>query len=285
MLIAWRDYIQDGFLDEGASNDFEPTLPFTNAQDRDLSSLAQGIPASAGNFAVTINLDAGPAGRKIGLVAILNHNFASIGQGDVSVEVQLLNPVGAYIASVNMTPVWLPAADSLFTKHLYFVFDQNYSGVGYVVFGIARAGLTPFLAAPSFGRMWASPYFAPTYKTSHNDFNIKVMDDSTGDKSRGKQFYDDPQPRYRRMHVSTILTEDEAIGTDDGLTVNMQDIAFEVGRTGAAIVIASTATSQVIHKFGVYGHFESGPPDVTLTDTNKKLGRLYSSVFEIDEDL
>jgi hypothetical protein len=188
------------------------------------------------------------------------------------------------VATVLVSPAWLPPVGSSFPSNAYIVFDRNYTNITRVVFTLFRVSLAPISIGMSFGRLWAGPYWTPVHKTSQRDFNMQTRDDSVVTKSIGQQVYVDYKPRYRQLTCSIpAMTEAEAIGTDDGETPNLQDIAFEVGRGGEVIVIPTQSSAQAIHKFGVYGHFVD-PPPVRLLDANKR-GRIWTTTFDTVEDL
>ena len=131
--------------------------------------------------------------------------------------------------------------------------------------------------------MWAGPYWEPSGKTARRDFRMQTRDDSVPHKSIGQQVYVDYRPRYRQLTCTIpVLEEDEAIGTEDGLTQNLQDTSFAVGRGGEVIVVPSQENNQLIHKFGVAGRFLE-PPEVRLIE--EAHDRHYTTTFDVVEDL
>lgn len=183
-------------------------------------------------------------------------------------------------------PYWVPPADSQFPRHFIFVPDAAIAGVRSIVWGVS-AGADAFEA----GRFWAGPVWSPTLvpDTGRRLFSVKTRDDdSVLDKSDGQQGYADVKPRFRQVTCTLPwLTESDAIGTEDGETQNLQDIAFEVGKTQPIIVIPSDTTNQRIHKWGTYGTFVEPPPVDLIEDSAADAdgGLAYSTQFDVIEEL
>lgn len=208
---------------------------------------------------------------KVGMIALLAHTISQFTYFRIE---------GAgYDSGDIYTGLWTPPpVGSQFPRNLYFILPQEIDVTEALLILVGTADNTWNL-----GRLWAGRAFQPTYKTQRRDYTMKTMDDSVITRTIGQQVYADYRPRYRQLHVATLLTEDEAIGTEDGETQNLQDIGFEVGRAGEVIVLPSQANNQVIHKMGIYGHFLEAP-SILLAETNAKIGRLYSSDFDVVED-
>lgn len=273
MLIAFRDYVAGGTISDlsPSPGHFIATMPKTNAQDRRLAVKAGYITSMSGQMHLKIDLG---AGYDVGMFAILAHTFEGIADVDIAFQT-----TGGTVYSASFTP-WVPPTDSQFPRHLLHVADQNYSNVRYVDIIVETSGGSQQY---EFGRIWAGPFWSPTRKTARRNFRIQTRDDSIINKSSGQQAYADYRPRFRQLTCTLpYLTEAEAIGEEDGQTHNLQDIGFEVGRAGEVIVIPSQSSNQVIHKFGVYGHFEEAPP-VDLIEGSR--GRKYESTFDVIEDL
>lgn len=282
MLVAWRDYVKDATLTLLASTAFSAGAPIENLKDRRLGLPAVGTSTVGMNSFVNFKVEFDDE-KTLRLIAFLAHNmgveFVSSGLEIVGYNAMDVAQFEIHLAG----DMWLPPADSQFPRNLFIDLGQDYDSIKYFVVQYFDA-TTDEDYRWICGRLWAGPIFTPTYRTSHNDFTMSTLDDSVLNKSQGQQAYADYRPRFRGLHVATVLTEDEAIGTEDGLTPNLQDIGFECGKAGEVIVIPSVASNHLIHKYGVYGHFDE-PPAINLRDTNKRLGRLYTTEFDVIEDL
>lgn len=275
MLIAFRDYIQTGVVIDQIDG-FQPGAPASNLQDRRLGVPARLLERTGPGLQCTLD-----TAQPIGIVAILAHNMGASVQSTIELQDLIEGDwVSVYSAFVD---VWQPAADSFFPRHHIVVLPEQYNARRILYTNAATSTIdgNPFTA----GRFWAGPVWRPEGKTSASDFSARIMDDSTVNKSVGQQIYVDYVARYRQLSCSIpYMTEAEAFGAEDGDTLNLQDIAFEVGRGGAILVIPSQSNNQIIHKTGVYGHFYE-PPSINLTGSNKEMGRLYTTNFEVVEDL
>lgn len=289
MLIAWRDYVADSTFTE-ITGSWSAGAPLDNVKLRQLGITAVASDNLKRSFKSTFDLTkrvTDTDGAQVGLVSILNHNLPF----EHAVAITLLDTGASPIIAVPPALYWIPLI-SEFPKNIHFVVGSlgagdNIPGVGGIQLDFYPTpdpdgqfgDPTPYPL--QIGRVWAGPVFAPTYKTMRSDFTLDVIDDSVINRSMGQQVYADYKPRYRRLNVSTILTETEAIGTEDGRTISLEDISFEVGRAGEVIVLPSISSNQVMHKFGVYGHFDT-PPSLVLTEV--KGTRHYSASFAVIED-
>lgn len=273
MIIAYRDYVQAATLTSPIDTSWQANAPLSNAQDRRLS--VKAIRSVTGGFTLRATF---VTGVEVGLIAILNHNFTSSGL----VSVSILDPSNNNLYTALLLPVWYPPSTSHFPRNMFIVLPENITNVGRVELTIFSPGLGSSYG--ELGRFWAGPYFNPSYKAAHADFEIMARDDSVVSRSIGQQTYVDYRSRYRQLHCTIpAIAENDAIGIEAGTQPNMQDIAFEVGRGGEVIVIPSTANNQIIHKMGIYGHFLE-PPSLRLATTNTS-GRIYTSTFDVVEDL
>lgn len=271
MLIGYRDYIQDATLTDIGFGTWGTTLD--NVKDRRLA-----VPAiySTDEFLIRATWSEDVT---IGMLAVLAHNFRQNGF-PASYSVSLYDASNNIIEVLSGNDIWYPPAASQFPRNIFAIFQQNHTNVRKMEYE-ATAALTD----AQIGRLFAGPVFQPEGKTAQRDFHMHTRDDSVVKRSIGQQVYVDYKPRYRQLTCAIpYLTEAEAIGTVDGETQNLQDISFEVGRGGEVIVIPSTHSDQVVHKFGVYGHFLE-PPTVHLLDANRQKGRLYSTEFDVVETL
>lgn len=269
MLIAYRDFVEESTV-TNFDTGYAPGAPLQNVKDRRLGVIARKADTFGIGITCTFAED-----KEIGICAILGHNFSSA----TTVDFTLKNSLGATIHTeyaISLLPYNLGA----FPRHLFAILPQTYTGVRSI-----EIATSSFSIVPQMGRIWAGPVWTPQGKTTRADFAMATIDPSIVNTSVGGQVYVDYAARYRQLSCGIpFMIESEAIGTDDGLTTNLQDIVADVGRGGAIIVIPSTSTPQVIHKFGLYGHFNE-PPTLTLADINQSMGRLYASSFDLVEDL
>lgn len=292
MKIAYRDYVQDGTLDAGSSGTeagfsdiFSAGSPFSNAQTRQLAMKA--VLDISPHYSFFFVVDFGES-KDIDLVAILGHNFnRSNGLYRARASVGNAPFTGTL---VDHNPGWLPPDESAFTRNQFFIFDSTVSG-RYLTIAIELGAAGPLPIVPSFGRVWAGPAWGPREVpgTGRRSFRVQTRDDdSVLDKSDGQQGYADAKPCFRQLTCTLPwVTEAEAIGTEDGETQNLQDIAFEVGKTQPVIVIPSDRNQQVIHRFGLYGTF-ADPPSVDLIEDSagtEETGLAYSTQFDVTEEL
>lgn len=275
MLIAWRDYIQDAELRPlDTSTDFDDSAPLSNAQDRRLALVAR----RSGTGPVQVEAEFAED-KTIEFFALLGHNLPGI----LTFALTFFDNANNVITFHAESAIWVPPTGSQFPRHSYIVLPQAVSGVRTLRFEATDPSLS-FAEPAQFGRMWAGPVWRPSGKTSDRNFNLQTRDDSVVSRSIGSQVYVDYKPRYRQLTCGIPkMTEAEAIGTDDGLTPNLQDIAFQVGRGGEVIVIPTQTSNQAIHKMGVYGIFLD-PPTVNFIGANKA-GRIFSTDFDVIETL
>jgi hypothetical protein len=270
MLIAYRDAVANSTLQ--ASGFGNTAAPIDNIKDRRLAKIARAT--STGPLFIESYFD---GLYDIKIIAILAHNIPA----GANVEFALIDYDSNVLFTETYTNLWAPPINSLFPRHTYFIMTAVVEDVASLNISISNQGST----LVEIGRLWLSNAFAPVGKAASAGFTVNTMDDTTVNKSEGQQVYVDYRSRYRRMSVSIpYMEESEAIGVEAGTTVNLQDVAFEVGRGGEVIVIPTQSSNQAIHKFGVYGHFAEAP-GVELRDINSEMGRLYSSSFDVVEDL
>lgn len=283
MIIGYKDIVRESVLtDITGSGSFESGAPLENAKDRRLMVLARR--ATAGSVGIQSDFS---ADQTIGMVSVLGHNFPP----GTQIGITLLDSGSSIIAASGTVLLPQYNADYNFPRHYHYVFQQNYTGVRSVNYNIN--GVPIFSVYPEIGRLWAGPYFRPTRTTSVSDFEIQCRDNSALSTSNGGQAYADYRGRYRQLNCSMNgLTEIEAIGDFMGVDLppNIQDIAFYVGRAGNVIVIPVTTNNssgqsyQVVHKFGVYGHFLE-PPSLRLQSTRSNRERFYGTTFQVVEEL
>lgn len=281
MLIAYRDYIATAQIYNGAS-DFESSAPLTNAQDRRLAVATIGAIdfEDENSDGVNPGFDFGEE-KTIDVIGMLGHNLPS---GKITVTINIFDNADVP-TQISDIALWAPAEDSQFPRNYLKILEQPLTNVRKILFSIAVASGQTFSPAfrPIIGRFWAGPAWRPTGKTARRNYRMQSRDNSVVEESNGQQVYVDYKPRFRQLTCTIpVLSEADAIGTDDGLTPNLQDIAFECGRGGEVIVIPSTSSNQVVHKFGVYGHFLE-PPPVDLI--GEAAGRKYESTFDVVETL
>lgn len=278
MLIAYRNLLDREDVVYGILlGGFLANAPFENVLDRRLAvvAISDGLDSIGGTHTIRVDFE-WDTDVEIGIGAYLGH---SINAGE-EVKFTGFSAGGATIFNTTLSSVYLPPALSQFPRHTYIVLDQTYTvrRVRFNITGVVGHQI-------ELGRLWAGPVWEPEGKTAQRDFHMHTRDDSVVTRSIGQQVYVDYKPRYRQLACAIpYLTEAEAIGTADGETQNLQDIAFEVGRGGEVIVIPSTHSDTVVHRFGVYGHFLE-PPTVHLLDANRQKGRLYSTEFDVLETL
>lgn len=286
MLIGYRDYIQSATVTApaGAGNAFfDAEAPVTNLQDRRLAVRANSSNFTAGfGFFTTVQVraswdDAVP----VRLVAMLGHGMHTTVAGNVLIRgYDGANGSGSMILEWNLVAPWQPPANSQFSRNMFIDLGASYNLKSLDFFYQGSLGDND--AGWFAGRWWAGPIWTPAIGTARRDFRIQTRDDSIVTRSNGGQVYVDYKARYRQLTCTLPgMTEAEAIGTDDGETQNLQDISFECGRGGEVIVLPNQSSNQVIHKFGIYGHFFE-PPSVDLIV--EASGRKYSSTFDVIED-
>lgn len=275
MLIGYRDILADSNI-APTSGSFDASAPLSNALTRQLAVKAI-FPTAGGDMDLLATFD---EDKQVGIVAFLAHNF----ENSYRVGVTLKNQASATIFADELSPVWLPPVDSQFPRNLYFVLPQNFDGVRSIEINVSVSGPADL----SFGRIWAGPVWIPATATGRRDFKCRTRDNGVINYSIGQQAYADRKPRFRQLTCSLpVLTEAEAIGTEDGETQNLQDIGFEVGKTDPVIVIPTQRTNQVIHRFGVYGTFMDPPSPDLIEDSSgtETDGLKYSSLFDVIEEL
>lgn len=278
MLIAFRDYVRDATFATIGSTNF--ITPITNLADRRLAVKAITDSTLGSNAFVNFRATF-PDPVTMRFVAFLAHNMVANFTNLEIVGYDVSNNV-VFSKSI-ISDYWPPPVNTQFPRNLYIDLEQDYANVSYIVVLYIGETLDPAYQW-SCGRLWAGPIWQPTFKTARRSFKMLTLDDSVLNKSIGQQAYADYRPRYRQLTCTLpYLSEAEAIGdsTDDTLP-NLQDIGFECGRAGEVIVIPSQATSQVVHKFGVYGHFLE-PPPVELIEGARS--RKYQTTFDVVEDL
>ena len=202
--------------------------------------------------------------RTIQIVALLDHNYPS----DAEVTIELLNDSSQVILSDDIAMTFTANSDSNFPNNTFIIFDSAQAGVLQVNVSIERVPSADYEVAPFLGRLWGGAIWQPTSDgaaTELSTFSQAIIDNSSPQSSRGNSWKSD---NLRRVRVNSIsipaMTETEAIGNSSG-AVNLQDILFEVGSSQECIIIPSTANSQVIHKFGLYGHL-TGESRISLVD-------------------
>lgn len=85
--------------------------------------------------------------------------------------------------------------------------------------------------------------------------------------SKGRQWYESPMPRTRRLSVSVgIMDSVQAFGIDEnGVTSSsapipsIQDLQMHAGNTGEVVLVPRTGPGQWAYRAGVYGHLERPP--------------------------
>lgn len=283
MIIGYKDVVTNSVLsDITGSGSFEPGAPLENAKDRRLMVLARRA-----NLGSVLIRSVFTQDETIGIVSILGHNFPP----GTNLGITLQDSGGSLIADSGTVLLPQYVGDYNFPRHYYYIFQQNYTGVRRVIFNIH--GVPIYSIYPEIGRLWAGPYFSPARTTSVSDFEMQCRDNSVVNTSNGGQAYSDYRGRYRQLNCSLNgLTEIEAIGDFMGLEAppNIQDIAFYVGRAGNVIIIPVTTNNssgqsfQVIHKFGVYGHFLE-PPSLRLLSARSDRERFYTTSLQVIEEL
>lgn len=290
MKIGYRDYIQDALLGDSGDLFLDAGAPLDNLKDRQLASVArsthQWVNSSSDSFAFQVDLVESKS--DIQILALLGHNFP----GTIQLGVTFYDASESVITFIDVPVIWVPPVDSQFPRNTIVILDTPPANVRYMAVGaLVSPGVTLDEAIyPQAGRFWAGPVWSPTAVpgTGRRAFRIQTRDDSVLDKSDGQQAYADIKPRFRQLTCTLPwLTEAEAIGTEDGETQNLQDIAFEVGKALPIIVIPDERNNQLIHKFGIYGTF-ADPPSVDLIEDSagtEETGLAYSTQFDVIEEL
>lgn len=283
MYIGYRDYVSSSALtDITGSGGFEVGAPLENIKDRRLAVKARRTSIAGFSIRSVFTQKA-----RIGMISILGHHLTS-GGATISAELYSASSGGTLIASTGTITLGLVSDGYNFPVHNHIILNQNYTGVGRIEVTIGGT----INSVPELGRLWAGPYFQPLRTTTVSDFEVQCRDSSTLNTSIGNQSYADYRGRYRHINCTlTSLSELEAIGnsTVPG-TPNIQDIAFYAGRAGNVIVLpvttpnSSGSSFQVIHKFGVYGHFVE-PPTLRYLSSDGSYNRFYTTTFQVAEEL
>ena len=283
MIIGYQDHYNEATLsDITGSGGFEVGAPLENVQDRRLAIKARRN--TTGGFSIRSIFT---EKKNIGIVSLLGHNFNQT--STITVDLFATSVATTPIATMTVGPLPIISDAFDFPNHTHIIFDRIYSAVKIEI------SVTTSVGYPlEVGRIWSGPYFKPARTTVVRDFEIQCLDNSVLNSSLNNQIYADYRGKTRRINCTLApLTEQETIGISDSLSgqlPNMMDVAFTSGRAGNVIVIpvttagSSGTNNQVIHRFGVYGHFVE-PPIIRYLSSDSARNRTYTSTFQVEEEL
>lgn len=279
MLIAFRNYVDDGSLSGGA---WTAGLPRANLATRQPSMLARTNSVVADDTQVT--LDIGEA-RPVAFVGLLRHNLSQSGQWRITVSddpsfATLKHDSGMVDIWPAITPFgiglwgefqWGGKLDPLLVGTYgidgFHVLPASVRG-RYVRIELSdTANAAGYLEA---GRLVVAPAWQPSVNLQYG-WSIEQVDDSRSVKSRGGQTYVDQRPKYRRLTFTLDhLEADEMFG-------NAYELERLKGKGGDVLVVLDPEDSKHRHRHSVYGLLAQTTPV-----SNAYAGR-FAKEFVVEE--
>lgn len=207
----------------------------------------------------------------IQFIALLNHNLPP-----TDIRVQLENRNGLNVFDDTFTMNFIPAENTNFPANTFIILDSVQNNIEKATITLDRTDTTFYSIGTEIGGFWIGSIWQPSSDGAGVEmatFSQAIADNSSPQSSRGNSWKSDNLRRVRVNNISIpAMTETEAIGNSSGV-VNLQDILFEVGSSQQCIIIPSTSSDHVIHKFGLYGHL-TGESRISLV-TRSDGTRLY----------
>lgn len=255
MLIAFRNYVDDGTLSGGS---WEAGLPIVNLSERQPSRVARTTsPATEDTHVI---LDIGET-RPIAFVALLRHNLGQKGKWRIVVSddpgfATTIHDSGL----VDIWPAITPFGIGLWGEFQWggkldplLVGTYGIDGF-HVMDALARGRYVKvelsdpdnpngFLEA---GRLIVAPAWQPSINAQYG-WSIEQVDESRSVKSRGGQTYVDQRPKYRRLSFTLEhLEADEMFG-------NAYELERIKGKGGDVLVVIDPEDTKHRHRHSVYG--------------------------------
>ena len=255
MLIAFRNYVDDGTLSGGS---WEAGLPIVNLAERQPSRVARTTSLAAGDTQVI--LDIGEA-RPIAFVGLLRHNLSQKGKWRVTVSDDPGFATTVHDSGlVDIWPAITPFGIGLWGEFQWGgkldpLLVGTYGIDGFHVMDALARGryLKVALSDPDntntyleAGRLIVAPAWQPSINAQYG-WSIEQVDESRSVKSRGGQTYVDQRPKFRRLSFTLEhLEADEMFG-------NAYELERIKGKGGDVLVVIDPEDTKHRHRHSVYG--------------------------------
>ena len=279
MLIAFRNYVDDGTLSGGS---WESGLPAGNLANRQPSRVARSTSEAAS--ATQLVLDIGEA-RPIAFIGLLRHNLTQKGKWRITVSDDAGFPTLLYDSgSVDIWPAITPFGIGLWGEFQWggkldpllvdtygidglHVLDSSVRARYVKVELIDETNSSGYLEA---GRLIIAPAWQPTINPQYG-WSIEQVDESRSVRSSGGQTYVDQRPKFRRLSFALEhLEADEMFG-------NAYELERLKGKGGDVLVVLDPDDSKHRHRHSVYGLLADTTPV-----SNPYYGR-FAKEFVVEE--
>ena len=255
MLIAFRNYVDDGTLSGGS---WEAGLPIVNLAERQPSRVARTTSLDTEDTQVV--LDIGDA-RPIAFVGLLRHNLSQKGKWRVTVSDDPGFATTVHDSGlVDIWPAITPFGIGLWGEFQWGgkldpLLIGTYGIDGFHVMDALARGryLKVELSDPDntntyleAGRLIVAPAWQPSINAQYG-WSIEQVDESRSVKSRGGQTYVDQRPKFRRLSFTLEhLEADEMFG-------NAYELERIKGKGGDVLVVIDPEDTKHRHRHSVYG--------------------------------
>lgn len=265
-LLAWRNHVL--FRDDATLDCTFGTVAagaMSALQTMQLSDRVTLTDTAVGEGAATVQVHWSVSSSEavaIQLIGLLNYTLSAPGATAVAWTITIARAGGGGLEAEPITVYSRPSED--FPAHVWAILEEELDDAYDVIFSVSASfGEGGGTLTLSLGGLWLSELWALPAGLEAGWAQV-LEDNGTLKRSKGNQGYARRGSRYRRFRGrATRVPFEYAYGSEtDPDVIDIQQLLYRVGTTEPIVLFprtrnfAGARSVHVMHRLGVYGHFE-----------------------------